>query len=89
MNGKIEINLEELKKGGIVKLKEKDRFSVWVRAVCNNMDAKKLRRLADLAEKYGQGYMLFSTRQFHIIPHVHFNDLGAVKEELKKNRFDA
>ena len=84
MNGKIEINLEELKKGGIVKLKEKDRFSVWVRAVCNNMDAKKLRRLADLAEKYGQGYMLFSTRQFPIIPHVHFNDLGAVKEELKK-----
>lgn len=81
---KSEINVEELKKGGIVKLKEKDRFSVWVRAVCNNMDARKLRRVADLAEKYGKSYMLFSTRQFPIIPHVDFNDLGSVKEELKK-----
>lgn len=84
MNGKIEINIEELKKGGIVKLKEKDRFSVWVRAVCNNMDAKKLRRVADLAEKYGKGYMLFSTRQFPIIPHVHFKDIGIVKDKLEE-----
>ncbi len=84
MNGKTEINLEELKRGGVVKLKEKDMFSVWVRAVCDNMDAQKLRKVADLAEKYGRGYILFSTRQFPIIPHVPFKDIGIVKDELEK-----
>lgn len=81
---KVEINIEELKKGGVVKLKEKDMFSIWVRAVCDNMDARKLRKVADLAEKYGRGYILFSTRQFPIIPHVHFKDIGKVKDELEK-----
>ncbi|MFH1684252.1 MAG: coenzyme F420 hydrogenase, partial [Candidatus Margulisiibacteriota bacterium] len=49
-----------------------------------NMDAKKLRAVADLADKYGQGYVLFSTRQFPIIPHINFKDVGAVKDELEK-----
>ncbi|MFH1683919.1 MAG: hypothetical protein ABIA67_03450, partial [Candidatus Margulisiibacteriota bacterium] len=59
--GKFELNVDELRKGGVVKLKDKDMFSIWVRAVCDNMDAKKLRAVADLADKYGQGYVLFST----------------------------
>lgn len=81
---KLEVNVDELKKGGIVKLKGKDMFSVWVRAVCDNMDARKLRKVADLAEKYGKGYVLFSTRQFPIIPHVSLKDVWVVKEELEK-----
>ncbi len=81
---KFELNVEELKKGGIVKLKGKDMFSVWVRAVCDNMDARKLRKVADLAEKYGKGYILFSTRQFPIIPHVPLKEVWVVKEELEK-----
>jgi len=82
--GKTEINFEELKKGGVVKLRDKDMFSMWVRAVCDNMDARKLRKVADLAEKYGKGYVLFSTRQFPIIPHIHFDNIGVVKSELEK-----
>lgn len=79
-----EINLEELKRGGIVKLRDKDRFSMWIRAVCDNMDALKLRKVADLAERYGKGFILFSTRQFPIIPHVHFKDIGKVREEMER-----
>jgi dissimilatory sulfite reductase (desulfoviridin) alpha/beta subunit len=82
--GKFEINIDDLRKGGVVKLKEKDMFSIWVRAVCDNMDAEKLRKVADLADKYGKGYILFSTRQFPIIPHINFKDVGAVKDELEK-----
>ena len=81
---KPEANVDELKKGGIVKLKGKDMFSIWVRAVCDNMDARKLRKVADLAEKYGKGYLLFSTRQFPIIPHVPLKNVWVVKEELEK-----
>lgn len=81
---KLQVNLDELKKGGVVKLRGKDMFSIWIRAICDNMDAQKLRKVSDLAEGYGKGYILFSTRQFPIIPHVHFKDIGIVKDELEK-----
>ena len=55
-------DLEELKKGGVVKLKGKDMFSVWVKAVCDNMDAVKLRKVAEIAEKYAKGVILFTSR---------------------------
>lgn len=77
-------DFEQLKRGGAVKLKEKDMFSVWVRAICCNMDAKKLRAVADIANEYGRGYILFTTRQFPIIPHVHFKDLEAVRLKLQE-----
>jgi hypothetical protein len=53
-------------------------FSMWVRAICDNMDARKLRKVADLAKNMVRVHP-FSTRQFPIIPHIHFNDIGAVK----------
>ena len=81
---KPEHDIEQLRRGGVVKLKDKDMYSVWVRAVCDNMDARKLLVVADLADKYGKGYILFTTRQFPIIPHVHFDDVIKVKEELGK-----
>ena len=83
-SNKFEINVDELRRGGVVKLKQKDMFSIWVRAVCDNLDAVKLRKIADLADTYAKGYVLFSTRQFPIIPHIHFKDVGAVKDELEK-----
>lgn len=48
------------------------------------MDAMKLRKMVDIAEKYGRGVILFVTRQFPIIPHVHFNDIEAIQRELKQ-----
>jgi len=48
------------------------------------MDAKKLRVVAYLAEKYGNGYVLFSTRKIPIILNIHFKDIDAVKNELDK-----
>lgn len=84
MNPKPKIDLEQLKQGGAVKLKEKDMFSVWVRAICCNMDAKKLRMVAAIAAEFARGTILFTTRQFPIIPHVHFKDLEAVRERLKE-----
>lgn len=84
MNQKPKIDLEQLKRGGMVKLKEKDMFSVWVRAICCNMDAVKLRKVADIAEKYGRGIILFTTRQLPIIPHVHFSNIEAAQRELQE-----
>ncbi|MFC2018606.1 4Fe-4S binding protein [Chloroflexota bacterium] len=78
------ISVGELRKSGIVRLKEQDMFSVWVKTACCNLNSEQLRKLADITEKYGRGYLLFTTRQIPIIPFVKLNDLEAVREELSE-----
>lgn len=78
------INFEELKKGGVVKLKEKGMFSVWVKTYCANLNSQQLKKVAELSEKYGRGVVLFSTRQIPIIPFVKLEDIDTIKKELKK-----
>jgi len=82
MAHKQEIDVEELKRGGLVKLKEKDMFSVWVKTSCCNLNAAQLRKLADITEKYARGFLLFTSRQIPIIPFVNIKDVGEVKREL-------
>jgi len=68
MTEKPEINVEELRGKGIIKLKEKDMFSLWVKTACSNLTSQQLRKLADITDKYARGYLLFTTRQIPIIP---------------------
>ncbi|MCR4394064.1 MAG: hypothetical protein NUV31_06825, partial [Dehalococcoidales bacterium] len=63
-------------------LKEKDMFSIWVKTACCNLNSGQLRKLADIAEKYGRGFFLFTTRQIPIIPFIHINQVPEVKQEL-------
>ncbi len=79
-----EIDLNKLKRGGFVKIRGKDMFSVWVKNLCCNMPALQLRKVADIAEKYGKGYVLFSSRQIPIIPYIRLKDVENVKKELDK-----
>ena len=48
MTPKQEINVGELRKSGVVKLKEKDMYSIWVKTACCNLNSKQLRKLADI-----------------------------------------
>ncbi len=84
MAEKPEINVGELRKGGVVKLKEKDMYSIWVKTACCNLTSRQLRRLADITEKYARSYLLFTTRQIPIIPFVSLEDVGEVKKELSQ-----
>ncbi len=79
-----QIDVEELKRGGVVKLKEKDMFSIWVKTACCNLTSKQLRKLADITERYARGFLLFTTRQIPIIPFVNLKDVGEVKKELSE-----
>lgn len=79
-----EIDLDKLKRGGFVKIQGKDTFSVWVKNLCCNMPALQLKKVADIAEKYGEGYLLFSSRQIPIIPHIKLKDVENVKKELEE-----
>ncbi len=84
MTQKPQINVEELTKGGIVKLREKDMYSVWVKTVCSNLNSSQLRKLADITDEYARSYLLFTTRQIPIIPFINLKDLEDVKEELSE-----
>ncbi len=79
-----QINVGELRKSGLVKLKEKDMYSIWVKTACCNLTSKQLRKLADIIDRYARGYLLFTTRQIPIIPLVHLKDVEDVKEELRQ-----
>jgi len=43
-----QIDVEELKRGGVVKLKEEDMFSLWVKTACCNLTSNQLRKVADI-----------------------------------------
>ena len=76
------LNIDELKKGGMVPLREKDMFSIWVKTECCNLNSKQLRKLADITDKYARGYLLFTSRQIPIIPFVNLANIFEVKREL-------
>jgi dissimilatory sulfite reductase (desulfoviridin) alpha/beta subunit len=76
------LNIDELKKGGMVPLREKDMFSIWVKTDCCNLNSRQLRKLADITDKYARGYLLFTSRQIPIIPFVNIADVFDVKREL-------
>lgn len=75
-------DIEELRRGGVVKLKEKDVFSMWVKTSCCNLNSRQMRKLADIVDKYARGMFLFTTRQIPIIPFVHIDNVIAVKHAL-------
>lgn len=76
-------SIEELRSRGVVKLRENDMFSLWVKTACCNLNSNQLRRLAEITEKYARSYLLFTTRQIPIIPFVNQKDVEKVQEELK------
>lgn len=74
---------DELKKGGFLKQKQKDNFIVRFRSIAGNLTSDQLRQLADLAEKYGKGYVHVTTRQGTEIPWVNINDYEEMNGEIK------
>lgn len=81
---KLKMDYEELKRGGIIKLKEKEMFSIWVKTACCNLNSKQLRKVADISERYARSYILFTTRQTPHIPFVNLKDVDEVKKELSQ-----
>ena len=77
-------NVGELRKSGLVKLKGKNKYSMWIKTGCCNLTSKQLRKLADITERYARGYLLFTARQIPIIPFVNLKDIEEVKGELNE-----
>jgi dissimilatory sulfite reductase (desulfoviridin) alpha/beta subunit len=77
-----EVDYAALKKGGFMRQIQKDKFSVRLRVIGGQIGAGQLKKISEIAEKYGQGYVHLTSRQGVEIPYVSLNDIEAVKKEL-------
>ena len=77
-------NVGELKKIGMIQQKQKEYFVLRLRAVAGDLNATQLRRIAEISEKYGQGWVHLSTRQGVEIHHVHQSHLEKSRKELEE-----
>ncbi len=81
---KITLDLNALKKGGIIKQKQRDYFILRTRTPGGYLKADALGKLMQIAKKYGRSYVHLSTRQCIEIAWIHIRDLEKVQKELKK-----
>lgn len=78
------INYAELKKGGFMKQKQKGYGSLRLAVVGGNLTAENFKVIAEVAEKYGKGYVHMTSRQGVEIPFINVEQLAEVKEALAK-----
>ena len=71
-----------LKKGGFMRQKQKNNFSLRLRVVGGNLTAKQLATIAEVSDKYGEGYVHLTSRQSVEIPFIKLDDIDEVKAAL-------
>ena len=57
------VDYSTLKKGGFMRQKQKNNFSLRLRVVGGNLTAKQLAKIAEVAENFGDGYVHLTSRQ--------------------------
>lgn len=81
-NGKTTIDLGNLKAGGFIKERGKDLFTVRLRVPGGRMTVPRLKKIADVAEKFGGEFVHLSVRQSIELININFKDFDAVVAEL-------
>ena len=77
------VNYKELKKGGFMRQKQTNYFSMRLKSVGGHFTAEQLATVQEVAEKYGKGYIHLTSRQGIEIPFIHLDNVNEVKEALK------
>lgn len=77
-----EVDYGTLKKGGFMRQKQKDNFSLRLAVVGGTLTAENLKKIAEVAEKYGDGYVHLTSRQGVEIPYIKLQDIDEVKDSL-------
>ncbi len=77
-----EVDYGLLKKGGFMKQKQKDNFSLRLAVVGGTLTAENLRKIAEVSEKYGDGHVHLTSRQGVEIPFIKLADIDEVKDSL-------
>ncbi|MBI2864741.1 MAG: 4Fe-4S binding protein [Chloroflexi bacterium] len=77
------LNFNELKSGGFIKQTQKDLFTVRLRCPAGLVTSEKLRKAAEIADRYGRGEVHLTVRQSVEVPWVNYRDFDAIVEELR------
>lgn len=80
------VDYATLKKGGFMRQKQKNNFSLRLACVGGTLTAENLKKIAEVAEKYGDGYVHLTSRQGVEIPFIKLDDIDDVKDDLAKGR---
>lgn len=73
-----------LKKGGFMRQKQKNNFSLRLSVVGGQVTAEQLVAITEVANQYGHGYIHLTSRQGIEIPFIKLEDIDEVKETLAK-----
>ena len=73
-----------LKKGGFMRQKQKDHFSLRLSVVGGQVGTDQLAAIMEVANQYGHGYIHLTSRQGIEIPFIKLQDIDAVKDALAK-----
>lgn len=76
------VDYAALKKGGFMRQKQKNHFSLRLAVVGGNLTAENLKIIAEVAEKYGDGHVHLTSRQSVEIPFIKLEQAEEVKEAL-------
>src|SRR3990172_10205025 len=80
---RVKLNFDELKSGGFIKQTQKDLFTVGLRCPAGLVTSDKLRKAAEIADKYGRAEVHLTVRQSIEVTYVNYKDFDAIVEELK------
>jgi len=79
---KSSINIKNLKAGGFIKERGKELFTVRLRLPGGRLPIRRLKKIAEVAEKYQVEFVHLSVRQSMELIHVNFRDLDGIVAEL-------
>ena len=78
------VDYATLKKGGFMRQKQKNNFSLRLACVGGTLTSENLKKIAEVAEKFGDGYVHLTSRQGVEIPFIKLNDIDDVTADLAK-----
>lgn len=76
------VDYATLKKGGFMRQKQKNNFSLRLRVVGGNVTAEQLAKIAEVSQKYGDGHVHLTSRQSVEIPFIKLEQIDEVKKAL-------
>src|SRR5512133_3092949 len=76
------IDLNNLKAGGFIKERGKDLFTVRLRVPGGRMSVPRLKKIAEVAERFGGEFVHLSVRQSIELINIHYKNFDAVVAEL-------
>lgn len=76
------VDYATLKKGGFMRQKQKNHFSLRLAVVGGKLTTKNLEAIAKVADKYGDGYVHLTSRQSIEIPFIKLEQIEEVKNAL-------